>query len=85
MAMPYAMLSSAIPASRMGFFMGFFNFFICLPQIIASIGGIKFLKENIFGAPPINALYLAGAFMALAAVFSLFVREAKSPSEVGAS
>ncbi|MFN8397954.1 MAG: MFS transporter [Bacteroidia bacterium] len=85
LAMPYAMLSSAIPASRMGFFMGFFNFFICLPQIIASLGGIKFLKENIFGAPPINALFLSGAFMALAAVFSLFVREAKSPLASGAS
>jgi maltose/moltooligosaccharide transporter len=75
LSMPYAMLSSAIPANRMGFFMGFFNFFICLPQIFAALGGLNFLKDNLFGVPAINAMYLAGSFMALAAILSLTVNE----------
>ncbi len=38
LSMPYAMLSNAIPAEKMGFYMGVFNFFIVLPQILASVG-----------------------------------------------
>jgi maltose/moltooligosaccharide transporter len=75
LSMPYAMLSSAIPSNRMGFFMGFFNFFICMPQIVAALGGLKYLKNHIFGTPSINALYLAGIFMALASICSLFIKE----------
>jgi maltose/moltooligosaccharide transporter len=75
LSMPYAMLSSAIPSNRMGFFMGFFNFFICIPQIVAALGGLNYLKDNIFGKPSINAMYLAGAFMALASIFSLLIKE----------
>ncbi len=75
LSMPYAMLSSAIPSNRMGFFMGFFNFFICLPQICAALGLLNFLKDNLFGVPSINAMYLSGAFMALASLFSLLIKE----------
>ena len=38
LSMPYAMLSNAIPPEKMGFYMGVFNFFIVLPQILASAG-----------------------------------------------
>ena len=38
LAMPYAMLSNTLPAAKMGFYMGVFNFFIVLPQIVASVG-----------------------------------------------
>ena len=38
LSMPYALLANAIPAERMGFYMGVFNFFIVIPQIVASLG-----------------------------------------------
>ena len=38
LTMPYAILSSSIPEEKMGFYMGVFNFFITLPQIVTSIG-----------------------------------------------
>ena len=38
LSMPYAMLANAIPAAKMGFYMGVFNFFIVIPQILASLG-----------------------------------------------
>jgi maltose/moltooligosaccharide transporter len=38
LAMPYAILSSALPPERMGVYMGIFNFFIVIPEIIAAVG-----------------------------------------------
>src|SRR6185295_12538555 len=37
LSMPYAMLSSALPADRMGVYMGIFNFFIVIPQIVIAV------------------------------------------------
>ncbi len=37
LSMPYALLSNAIPPAQMGFYMGVFNFFIVLPQILAAV------------------------------------------------
>ena len=37
LSMPYAILSTALPAERMGVYMGIFNFFIVIPEIIASL------------------------------------------------
>jgi maltose/moltooligosaccharide transporter len=76
LSMPYAMLSSAIPASRMGFFMGFFNFFICLPQIVASLGGLNLLTRLIFGKEAIHAMLLGGCLMLVAGLLTLTVRDA---------
>jgi maltose/moltooligosaccharide transporter len=76
LSMPYAMLSSAIPASRMGFFMGLFNFFICLPQIVASLGGLNFLTDLIFGEEAIHAMLLGGCLMLIAGLLALMVRDA---------
>ena len=75
LSMPYAMLSSAIPAKQMGFFMGFFNIFICLPQIIASVGGLNFLKDLFFGEEAIYAFTLGGAFLVIAAGLSMIVND----------
>lgn len=75
LSMPYAMLSSAIPAKQMGFFMGFFNIFICVPQIIASLGGLNFLKDLIFGEEAIYAFTLGGVFLLIAAVLSMLIND----------
>jgi maltose/moltooligosaccharide transporter len=65
LSMPYAMLSNAIPAAKMGFYMGVFNFFIVLPQILAS-AGLGVLMKRVLGDNPMNAVLLGGGSMVLA-------------------
>jgi maltose/moltooligosaccharide transporter len=65
LSMPYAMLSNAIPAAKMGFYMGVFNFFIVLPQILASVG-LGSLMKTVLGDDPMNAVLLGGCSMILA-------------------
>jgi maltose/moltooligosaccharide transporter len=72
LSMPYAMLSNAIPAARMGFYMGVFNFFIVLPQILASVG-LGLLVKRLLGDNPMNAVLLGGVSMVLAALCVGFV------------
>ena len=65
LSMPYAMLSNAIPAEKMGFYMGVFNFFIVIPQILASLG-LGTLMKHVLGDNPMNAVLLGGCSMVLA-------------------
>ncbi|HVM48889.1 MAG TPA: hypothetical protein VMU04_12730, partial [Candidatus Acidoferrum sp.] len=65
LSMPYAMLANAIPAQKMGFYMGVFNFFIVIPQILASLG-LGLLMKLVLGDHPMNAVLLGGASMVLA-------------------
>jgi len=62
LSMPYAMLSNAIPAQKMGFYMGVFNFFIVIPQILASLG-LGSLMKSVLGDNPMNAVLLGGCSM----------------------
>lgn len=74
LAMPYAILSRAIEARRMGVYMGIFNFTITIPQIVIGLtGGV--IVEHIFGSSPMAMIALAGVFMLLAAVAVAFVKE----------
>jgi maltose/moltooligosaccharide transporter len=66
LSMPYAMLSNAIPSAKMGFYMGVFNFFIVLPQILAS-AGLGSLMKHVLGDNPMNAVLLGGCSMIVAA------------------
>jgi len=70
LAMPYAILAGSIPPRKMGVYMGIFNFFIVIPQIInALIGGpmVKYL----YGDNPIYALVVSGiSFLIAAALVS---------------
>jgi maltose/moltooligosaccharide transporter len=65
LSMPYAMLSNAIPPEKMGFYMGVFNFFIVLPQILASVG-LGVLMTGVLGDNPMNAIVLGGSSMIVA-------------------
>lgn len=76
LSMPYAMLSSAIPADKMGVSMGIFNMFIVLPQIVAALGGINILY-NLMGEASIYAMVLAGCSLLLASVANLSIRDPK--------
>ena len=72
LSMPYAMLSNAIPAQSMGFYMGVFNFFIVIPQILASLG-LGALMKALLGGNPMNAVLLGGGSMILAGLCVGFV------------
>ena len=65
LSMPYAMLANAIPAGKMGFYMGVFNFFIVIPQILASLG-LGSLMKSVLGDNPMNAVLLGGCSMIVA-------------------
>jgi len=76
LAMPYAILSSAIPARKIGVYMGIFNLFITMPQIVSGISG-KFLMKYAFSDHAVYGLIMAGGFMILGAVSVLFVQDGK--------
>ena len=73
LAMPYAILSASLPASRMGIFMGLFNATITIPQIAAGVLGGVIL--SLLGGKAISMVGVAGISMMLAAVGVLFVRD----------
>lgn len=75
LSMPYAMLSGAMPAHRMGVGMGVFNMFIVIPQIVAALGGILWLSELILGTEVIQTMVLAGMSLLVAACLNLFIKE----------
>lgn len=74
LAMPYAILAGALPADKMGIYMGIFNFFIVLPQILAATI-LGFFTETLFDGQAIFALMLGGASWVLAGVITLFVED----------
>jgi len=74
LAMPYAILSSSIPAKKIGVYMGLFNFFITFPQIVNSLTGSLIVKY-LFNSEAIYGLVMAGVFMFLAAISVLFVKD----------
>lgn len=72
LSMPYAMLSSSIDPTKMGVFMGIFNMFIVIPQIIAALGGVNFLS-GLLGEEPIYAMVLAGISLIIAGLLNLLI------------
>lgn len=74
LSIPYAMLSGSLPADKMGYYMGVFNFFIVIPQIIAATI-LGFLLNNVLGGQPIYVLVVGGASMILAGLLSLQVND----------
>ena len=74
LSMPYAMLSSILPANKMGYYMGVFNFFIVIPQIVAA-GILGFLLKSFFGNISIYALIIGGISMIIAGLLCVFVQD----------
>jgi maltose/moltooligosaccharide transporter len=84
LSMPYAMLSGSLPKDKVGVYMGIFNFFIVLPEIIASLG-FGWLMKNVLGNDRMAALTIGGALMILAAMICfIFIKEKKSIDETAA-
>ena len=79
LSMPYALLSNGVPPERMGFYMGVFNFFIVLPQILAATV-LGLVVKPLFGGSGLPVVILGGISLLLAAAAMSFVR---SESAVG--
>ena len=74
LAMPYAILTGSLPANKMGTYMGIFNFFIVIPQIMAA-SLLGFLVKSLFGGESIFALVTGGVSMFIAAALVMFVTD----------
>ena len=83
LAMPYAMLIEVIPQKKMGVYMGIFNFFIVIPQIINGIFGGP-IVSGFFGKQAIDYVVVGGVCMLLGAVLTLiFIKsDEETPKEI---
>jgi maltose/moltooligosaccharide transporter len=72
LSMPYAVLAGSLPAERTGVYMGIFNFFIVLPEIIASLG-FGWVMNHLLNNNRLAAVIAGGVFLALAGVIMLRV------------
>ncbi|HUA79075.1 MAG TPA: MFS transporter [Dyella sp.] len=77
LSLPYALLSDNLPAEKMGVYMGIFNFFIVIPQLLAA-SVLGFLLRVFFHGQPIYALVLGGASLLVAGFSVLRVNEPAS-------
>ena len=74
LSLPYALLSDSLPAQKMGLYMGIFNFFIVIPQLVAaSVLGL--MIKSLFGGQPIYALAIGGVSLFIAGALVLRVPE----------
>ena len=72
LSMPYAILAGALPARKMGIYMGIFNFFITIPQILNAIIGGPIVK-HFYNSEAIYAIVVAGIVLIIAAISVKFV------------
>jgi maltose/moltooligosaccharide transporter len=72
LSLPYALLSDSVPAAKMGLYMGVFNFFIVIPQLVAATV-LGLLLRVLFGGEPVYALVLGGVCFAVAGLLVLRV------------
>ena len=73
LSLPYSILSESLPASRMGLYMGVFNFFIVLPEIVATLT-FQPLVKYVFSDNPLYVVTLGGACLLLAALLVVLVQ-----------
>lgn len=81
LSMPYAILAGSIPAKKMGVYMGIFNFFICMPQIVNAVIGGPIVKY-FYGGNPIYALMTSGIALIVAALFVSRVNDVDEPVKI---
>jgi maltose/moltooligosaccharide transporter len=74
LSMPYAILTGSLPQQKMGIYMGIFNFFIVIPQILAATV-LGFLTKELFGGQAVYALVFGGVSMIIAAITVIFVTD----------
>lgn len=74
LSVPYAMLAGALPANKMGYYMGVFNFFIVIPQVVAGLI-LGFFTKNVFGGESVYTLILGGCSMIISGLLTLLVHD----------
>lgn len=74
LSMPYAILAGSLPANRMGYYMGVFNFFIVIPQIVAATL-LGYFTMHLFQGNTLNTIALGGGSMILAGLLTLWVKD----------
>ena len=74
LSMPYAILTGSLPPSKLGYYMGVFNFFIVIPQIVAA-AVLGFIVGHFFHGEAIFALLIGGGSLLLAAALMLRVKD----------
>ena len=80
LTVPYAILAGALPPNKMGFYMGVFNFFIVIPQLIAS-AILGFVIKDIFHGQGIYALVIGGFSMIIGGFLNFIVKDNDVPSD----
>ncbi|RFB06129.1 MFS transporter [Parvularcula marina] len=73
-SLPYAILAGSVPPAKMGVYMGIFNIFIVVPQLVAATL-LGFLLTTFFDGKPIWALMISAGSFTLAAIATLFVKD----------
>ncbi len=81
LSMPYAMLSPVLPRHKIGIYMGIFNFFIVLPEIIASLG-FKWIMNNLLDNDRLLAVQVGGYLMIIAALICFFFINEKKVEDI---
>ena len=74
LSMPYAILAGSLPREKTGVYMGIFNFFIVIPEIVASLG-FGWVMSHVLDNNRLSAVVAGGVFLLLAAVLTLRVRD----------
>lgn len=74
LTMPYAILAGSLPPQKMGVYMGIFNFFIVIPQIVAA-AILGYILKTFFGGEAIYAMVIGGISMLIAAGLVVFVKD----------
>jgi maltose/moltooligosaccharide transporter len=74
LSMPYAILAGSLPPGRFGVYMGLFNFFIVIPEILASLG-FGWVMLHVLHNDRMAAVVAGGVFLALAALLMQRVRD----------
>lgn len=72
LTLPYSILAGSLPRAKMGFYMGVFNFFIVIPQLIASFV-MGFVIRDVFHDQAIYALVIGGISMAIGGIMNFIV------------
>jgi maltose/moltooligosaccharide transporter len=74
LTLPYSLLAGALPGNKMGFYMGVFNFFIVIPQMIAA-AVLGFVLKELFDSQGVYALVIGGTSMIVAGLLNFIVKE----------
>jgi maltose/moltooligosaccharide transporter len=84
LSLPYAMLSTALPPARIGVYMGIFNFFIVIHEILASLA-LQPIVGRVFANDPVKVVMMGGASLLLAALAALAVDDRDVPADEAAA